>query len=80
MTLDPRVGMYLSIALAIIGAFAGASTQLTTIFGEHAAQIILAVAVLLMTVGNAINAVLHAIPSKANADNQFLLGPKKDNP
>ena len=76
MTLDPRVGMYLSIVLAVIGALAGASTQLTTIFGEHTASIILALAVLLLTVGNAINAVLHAIPSKSGSDYKFPLGPK----
>ena len=76
MTLDPRVGMYLSIVLAVIGALAGASTQLTTIFGEHTASIILALAVLLLTVGNAINAVLHAIPSKSGSDSKFPLGPK----
>jgi len=76
MTIDPRVGFYLSVALAVIGALSGASTQLTTIFGEHTATVILAVSVLMMTVGNAINAVLHAIPSKPNSADEFLLGPK----
>jgi MFS superfamily sulfate permease-like transporter len=76
MTVDPRVGFYLSILLAIIGAVAGASTQLTTIFGEHTATVVLAWAVLVLTVGNAVNAVLHAIPSKPGAANEFPLGPK----
>lgn len=77
MTIDPRWGMWLSIILAIIGALAGASTQLTTIFGEHTASVVLAVAVLLLTVGNAVNAVLHAIPSQSGPAGaaQFALGP-----
>jgi len=80
MTIDPRVGFYLSLALAIIGAVAGAATQITTIFGEHSAQIILASCVLLMTIGNAVNAVLHAIPSSVPStpkeESKFFLGPK----
>lgn len=76
MTIDPRVGFYLSIALAVIGAVAGASTQLTTIFGEHATGIIVAANTLVLTVGSAVNAVLHAIPSKPGATNEFPLGPK----
>lgn len=80
MTIDPRVGFYLSIALAVIGALAGASTQLTTIFGPQTAAVILAFAVLLLTAGNAVNAVLHAIPSKPGAANEFPLGPKAPEP
>lgn len=75
MTIDPRVGFYLSIALAIIGVFAASSTQLTTIFGEHTANIVLAIAVMVLAAGNAINAILHAIPSKPNSANEFPLGP-----
>ena len=77
MTINPKVGMYLSIVLALVGAFAGASTQLTTIFGQGTANIILAVAVLLLTGGNAVNAVLHAIPSQSGPVGaaQFPLGP-----
>ena len=79
MTIDPRVGFWLSIALAAIGAIAGAATQLTAIFGTHAAEMILASAVLLLTIGNAVNAVLHAIPSKrtAIAQESFYLGSGK---
>ena len=78
MTISPKYGMWLSIILAIIGVMAGASTQLTTIFGEHTANIILAVAVLLLGAGNAVNAVLHMIPSASTpaALAQFPLGPK----
>jgi hypothetical protein len=76
MTIDPRVGLYLSIFLAVVGFFAGAGTQLTTLFGEHTANIVLAVVVMVLGAGNAINAVLHAIPSKPGAANEFPLGPK----
>lgn len=76
MTIDPRVGFYLSIALAIIGVGAASSTQLTTIFGEHTANIVLAVNIMILAAGNAVNAILHAIPSKPGAANEFPLGPK----
>lgn len=78
MTIDPRIGMYLSMFLAAIGFLAGAGTQLTTLFGESTANTILAVAVILLGIGNAINAVLHAIPSgNSPADaKKFLFGPK----
>ena len=76
MTIDPRVGFWLSVGLAIIGVLASSATQLTTLFGEHTTAIILALTTLLMTAGNAINAVLHAIPSKPGAASEFPLGPK----
>jgi hypothetical protein len=77
MTIDPRVGFYLSLFLAVCGFLAGAGTQFTALFGDHTANIILAVTVLLLGCGNAVNAVLHAIPSKPGANDEFLLGPKK---
>jgi len=80
MTIDPRVGLYLSIVLAVIGFLAGAGTQFTTLFGEHTANIILSVCVLLLGIGNAVNAVLHAIPSKPGAANEFPLGPAAPKP
>ena len=76
MTIDPRVGLYLSIALAALGFLAGAGTQFTTLFGEHTANVILSIIVLVLGIGNAVNAVLHAIPSKPGAANEFPLGPK----
>lgn len=75
MTIDPRVGFWLSIALAIIGVVAAGSTQLTTIFGEHTANIVLAITMLVLGAGNAVNAILHAIPSGPNKENEFPLGP-----
>jgi hypothetical protein len=76
MTIDPRVGFYLSIVLAMIGFMAGAGTQLTTLFGPDMANKILAVCVMVLGAGSAVSAVLHAIPSKAGAINEFPLGPK----
>ncbi len=76
MTINPRVGFYLSIVLAIIGVGVASGTELTTIFGEHTANIILAADGFLLAAGNAVNAILHAIPSKPGAANEFPLGPK----
>ena len=80
MIIDPRVGFWLSIALAVIGVLAASTTQLTTIFGEHAANIVLAVSALILAAGNAVNAILHAIPSERPSTtidaNKFMLGPK----
>jgi phage-related protein len=77
MTIDPRVGFWMSVALAIIGAVAGGASQITAIFGQHSAEVILACSVLLLTIGNAVNAVLHAIPSKSTGLNDFYLGSGK---
>lgn len=76
MTIDPRVGFWFSIVLAAIGATTGAATQLTTIFGEHTSNVIIAICVWLLAVGAGINAILHAIPSKPGAASEFPLGPK----
>lgn len=79
MTIDPRIGMWLSIALATIAFLTTAGAELTTIFGQAAANDILAGCGLLMGLGNALNAVLHAIPSQSGAAGaaEFPLGPKK---
>lgn len=77
MTLDPRYGFWISIIAAIIGALIAGGATFTGIFGEATADKILAVLGLTNTVINAVNAVLHAIPSQPNANNQFFLGPKK---
>jgi hypothetical protein len=78
MTINPKVGMYFSIVLAVIGALAGAGTELTGLFGEHTANQILAGDALLLSIGTAVNAVLHMIPSQSGpaAAAEFPLGPK----
>lgn len=79
MTLNPKIGMYFSIALAIIGALAGAGTEFTSLFGEHVSNQILAGDALLLAAGTAVNAVLHMIPSQSGSAGaaQFPLGPAK---
>ena len=78
MTINPKVGMYLSIFLALLGVLVGGATQLTTLLGEHTTNIILALSVLLLSAGNAVNAILHAIPSVSGPVGaaEFPLGPK----
>lgn len=76
MTIDPRVGFWFSIAMAIVSALGLCGTQFTTMFGDPTAAKIMAAIVLLNVINSAINAVLHAIPSKPGAANEFALGPK----
>ena len=75
MTLDPRYGFYFSIIMAVISALGLCSTQLTTLFGPEMSAKVLAGLVVLNAINSAINAILHAIPSKPNSDNEFPLGP-----
>lgn len=77
MTINPKVGMYLSIALAVIAYLADAGTTLTDMVGEHDAKIILSLCTLLMGLGNSVNAVLHMIPSQSGpvGAKEFPLGP-----
>lgn len=78
MTINPKVGMYLSIALAVIAYLAAAGATLTDLFGANEAKIILSLCTLLMGIGNSVNAVLHMIPSKSGPAGaaEFPLGPK----
>lgn len=75
MTIDPRVGFWFSIVMAIVSALGICGTQLTTLFGDVMANKILAAIVMLNVINSAINAILHAIPSKPGAANEFPLGP-----
>lgn len=77
MTLDPRYGMYLAIATAILLFVAGASSTLTDLFDPSTAKKIVAGATFFGGIMSAISAVLHAIPSQAGASQQFPLGPAK---
>ena len=75
MTIDPRVGFWLSITLAVLAFLSGAGATFTDLFGAAHAHAIIGLIGLVMGIGNSINAVLHAIPSKPGAANEFLLGP-----
>ena len=77
MTIDPRWSIYLSISLAVLAFLSGASAQLSDLgLGHTTVKAILAGFVLLLGVGNAINAVLAAIPSASGQTKGFYLGPK----
>jgi uncharacterized membrane protein HdeD (DUF308 family) len=75
MTIDPRWGMWISIIAAILSFLVGAGATFTDLFGPEVSKTIVGVAVLLNGVINAINAVLHAVPSKPGAFNEFPLAP-----
>lgn len=80
MTIDPRISFYLSLGLAILGFLGGAGSQFTDLgLPPGEVKAILAMVVLLLGVGNAVNAVLAAIPSKGDPAslNKFYLGPKQ---
>ena len=78
MTIDPRIGMWISIIAAVLMFTAGATTELTNIFNAIVATKVTAIATFLGGIISAINAVLHAIPSISGpaGDKQFPLGPK----
>ncbi len=67
MTLDPRISLYLNIAVAVLTALGAYSD----VIGPEGTTII----VMLTAIGNAI---LHAIPSESTpaAKASFYLGPK----
>jgi hypothetical protein len=78
MTLDPRISMWISIVAAVL-AFTGASTaELTTFLSPHAANLVVGACAFFGGLINAINAVLHMIPSQSGPVGaaQFPLGPK----
>jgi len=81
MTIDPRYSVWLSIILAILAFLSGTGSQLTDLgFTPHQVKAILAGLMILLGIGNAVNAVLGAIPSKSGPDGakQFYLGPKEN--
>jgi len=82
MTIDPRVGFYLSLALAILGFLSGSSAALTDLMGPEHIKPIMAIIGLTVGIGNSINAVLHAIPSKSGPDalKEFYLAKKPEEP
>jgi len=75
MTIDPRWGMWISIIAAILSFLVGAGATFTDLFGPETSKTIVGVAVLLNGIINAINAVLHAVPSKPGAFNEFPARP-----
>lgn len=76
MTLDPRISAIFSMVMLIVSALGAAGVYFTTLFGASASVKIVAGLAVLNIANNAINTVLHLIPSKTGASDQFPLGPK----
>jgi len=78
MTIDPRWSIFLSLFLAILGFLSGAGAEFTDLgMGSTQVKALLALVALIMGIGNAINAVLGAIPSASGHTEGFYLGPKE---
>ena len=77
MTINPKYGIILSVLLSILAFLATAQSTLADLFGADKAKTILAIITLILGIGNAVNAVLHAIPSVTGPAGaaQFPLGP-----
>lgn len=81
MTVDPRWSFWLSIALSVLGFLSGAGTLLAGL--GLSAEIVTALLSgfgLLVGIGNAVNAVLAAIPSKDSTTGFYLGGSKPNQP
>jgi uncharacterized membrane protein len=74
MTVDPKVGMWLSVLAAIILFLAAAPASLADVFGAVPAGKIVSIATLSGGIISAVNAVLHVIPAPAGT--KYMLGPK----
>lgn len=77
MTIDPRWSFYLSLALSMLAFLSGAGSQYTDLgLPPGTVTAVLAGITLLLGLGNAVNAVLAAIPSQSGQSKGFYLGPK----
>ena len=77
MTIDPRWSFYLSLSLAVPAFLSGAGATFVDLgLTPKEVKAILAVFTLCLGLGNAINAVLAAIPGKPGSTAGFYLGPK----
>ena len=76
MTIDPRWSIGLSLALAILAFLAGSGAAFADLgLDAHTVKATLAGITILLGIGNAVNAVLGAIPSKPGQTAGFYLGP-----
>jgi hypothetical protein len=79
MTITPRIGIWFSIILAVCGAIAGLGASFGDLgFSPAEVKAILAGDTIALTIGTAVNAILHAIPSVSGPVGaaEFPLGPK----
>ena len=77
MTLNPKIGMWLSIAAALGSVLVLCGAEFTTLFGAVDTGKILAGLGIVNACINGVNGVLHMIPSLPGANAQFPLGPSK---
>ena len=81
MTIDPRWSFWLSVTLAMLAFLAGAGGSYADLgMSERTVKAILGLTTILLGIGNSVNAVLTAIPSKPGVTSQFYLGPKPSDP
>lgn len=79
MTIDPRWSFWLSLSLAVLAFLSGAGASFTDLgLSPSAVKGLMGLAAILLGIGNAVNAVLAAIPSKSDPKSidKFYLGPK----
>lgn len=80
MTINPKIGMWLSILAALGTVLVLCGTEFTTLFGAIATAKILAALGIFNVAANAVNGVLHMMPASAaiqpSVAAQFPLGPK----
>lgn len=77
-TIDPRIGIYLSLIAAVVSVLVLCGAEFTTLFGSVATGKILAGLGIVNAVINGVNGVLHMIPSASTPEalSKFPLGPK----
>lgn len=79
MTLNPKVGMWVSFGAFAVSALLLCGAEFTTLFGTDNTNKILAALGILNALVNGANGVLHMIPSQSGPAGaaQFPLGPTK---
>jgi hypothetical protein len=80
MTISPRYSIWLSVILAVLAYLSGAAASFTDLglSPTHVKQLMAGIG-LVLGIGNSVNAVLAAIPSKSTPEElaKFPLGPKE---
>ena len=76
MTVDPRIGMWISIIAAIVSTLLLCGAEFTTLLGPTGTSKLLAGLGIVNAIINGVNAVLHMIPSQPGPKGaaQFPLG------
>jgi hypothetical protein len=59
VSIDPKYSMVINIVIAVLGVIVASTAELTTIFGQHDTQIIVAASGITLGVIGAINSALH---------------------